>query len=165
MLTLTLTRKSTGDSGTFGDLILPDGTILKTGECPWRDNKSVISRIPVSAGNPNGAYLAHLEKTGKHPSTDNPDAWDANGVFVLQDVEGRTMCEIHVGNFCGDINLGYQSDVEGCIILGEQLGQEMTTRLSQNKMQDAVLSSTSAVEKFYKLMNGQDFLLVVQDNF
>ncbi|MGI0059599.1 MAG: DUF5675 family protein [Nitrosotalea sp.] len=138
-----------GDSGTFGQLILPDGTILYAGECPWRDNKEGISCVPDSANSE--GYLVKLTKTTKHP----------DGIFMLQNVLNRFACEIHIGNFCGAIDLGYQSDVEGCIILGQKLGQTMTTKLVNNKLQDAVLESTSAFNNFMKHMNGEDFYLKI----
>jgi hypothetical protein len=151
MKTLILTRKKTGDSGTFGEMTFPDGTAVKTGELPCKDNQNDISCVPPS----DDGYVCKWEWSPKRLCYK----------YCLQDVPDRIMIQIHSGNFCGDVNLGYQSDVQGCILLGANLGKLMTTHLKENKMQDAVVTSVPTVKAFEKLMNSEDFLLIIKEDF
>ena len=75
-------------------------------------------------------------------------------VYTMQDVPCRSECEIHAGNFCGDVDKGLRSDVKGCVILGKAFGQI--------EGQDAVLKSKQAVSEFEDEMAGEDFMLTIQ---
>ncbi len=57
----------------------------------------------------------------------------------------------------GDATLGYRSHLNGCIALGEKLGTIDN--------QKAILLSTSAIRKFEKLMDGQNFILEIVNGF
>lgn len=157
MVTLTIIRSKTGDTGTFGSITLPSGKVLSTAEL--RDNQPWISDFscaPVPK-DPNG-YLCQYAWSPKHQKN----------VYHVRGVDGAPNTEIHVGNFSGDTRIKatdgsqlYQSDVLGCILLGESFGQRMTTHLTENKMQDAVISSTQAIGEFEAEMNQQDFYLKI----
>ena len=56
----TLTRTKTGDSGTFGNLRLDDGSLFVTGELPWRDNAPQKSCIPA------GTYTCAIYQSPEH---------------------------------------------------------------------------------------------------
>jgi len=80
-------------------------------------------------------------------------------VYHVMGVQGRDKTgqmanvEIHPGNVCGDVDMGYTSDVEGCILLGNAFGKKLG--------QKAVLDSQSAVKRFEDALEGQPFLLEV----
>lgn len=133
----TLVRQPSTDQGTFGVLTTDRGDRFHTGELPWRDNKAYISCVPV------GTYLCTTIDSPNHGL-----------VYVLHDVPGRSGCEIHVGNWCGDKSKGYKSDVLGCILLGTDVGNLAGQR--------AVLHSGKALELFLAAMNGEDFELTIE---
>ncbi len=103
---VTLTRTETSNEGTFGIVKTDSGLSLYSGELPWRQNAHGISCVP--------ALVCVVQRivSPKH-----------GPCYCLTDVPGgRTMCEFHKGNFCGDISKFFKSDVEGCIVLGNALG-------------------------------------------
>lgn len=66
-------------------------------ELPWVNNLPNVSCIPP------GKYRVEWGITGKHPE----------GIYVIQNVPGRTFIEFHSGD---DI-----TQIEGCILLGYEL--------------------------------------------
>lgn len=125
-----LLREYRNDS-TLGTLILPSGTILKTIERPWLDNKSNISCIPE------GQYLAKWlsrSASGRYKR-----------VWHIQDVPNRTGILMHAGNLV--------KHSLGCILPGMKAG-----KLGGK---DAVLSSGEALNKMRRELGGEDFTLVV----
>jgi len=106
MRKVTLTRTETGDEGTFGTLVTDSGFSVYSGELPWRGNKIGISCIPA------GVYIVQRFNSPKH-----------GDCYLITDVPGRTVTEIHKGNFCGDVSKGRKSDVEGCVLPGNALGE------------------------------------------
>ena len=133
MRTATLTRLRTGDTGTFGVLVLDRGTSFVTGELPWRDNLPGASCIPP------GTYLCVWAFSPAHN----------RNIYHVTNVLGRSSVEIHAGNWCGDPSKGYRSDVRGCIILGQQVaaieGQEGATA---SKMSVSDFEAEMATESF-----------------
>lgn len=128
-------RSESGDAGTFGVLKTPSGFECYTGELPERDNKSGISCIPV------GTYKCSQRFSEKHKKN----------VYGIEEVPGRSDCEIHSGNFCGDVTKGLKSDVLGCIILGRAI--------MEIAGQKAVTSSKDALAAFEADMEYKPFLL------
>lgn len=141
MKLVTIHRVRTGDSGTFGRLTGPEFSCY-TGELPWRNNMRGISCIPE------GEYLCHERRSPKF-----------GRVYEVTGIPGRALVLIHSGNFCGDTSKGFQSHVEGCVLLGRVFG-----RLSNKygKMQEAVCASLPAVSAFNALMGFEDFTLRVE---
>jgi hypothetical protein len=130
MRTAVLTRQRTGDDGTFGQMVLDDGTKFYTGELPWRDNQRGKSCIPP------GVYLCQWLLSPRH-------GW----CFHVTGVQGRSEIEIHSANWFGDKNvenpsthLPYLCELEGCISLGTTIGPL--------KGQLALLDSRHAIEGF-----------------
>jgi hypothetical protein len=74
---------------TDGLIMLPDGTQIKTIECPDLDNKPFVSCIPE------GIYRVRRDYTGKHT------------FYKLLDVPGRSFIEIHPASKV--------EQLEGCI--------------------------------------------------
>ena len=141
MRTTNLIRYSTGDEGTFGSLILDDGWSCVTGELPWKNNQSNISCIPV------GTYLVQWLYSPKH-----------NGYcYHLIDVPNRGSIEIHSGNFCGDVEKGYKSDVLGCILPGqviEDIGG-----------QTGVTNSVKTLSELEKNLGIEDWTLTIEEHY
>ena len=102
MRQLILTRTHESDEGTFGSLASKDGRLLvHTGECPWRDNAPYKSCVPE------GSYFVNRHNSPKF-----------GDCCILSPTEPRSLILIHLGNYCGDVDKGYRSDVQGCIVVG-----------------------------------------------
>lgn len=131
-----LTREPDDDQGTFGTLRLADGTEYVTLELPWRGNATGASCIPP------GTYQVAMRNSPKFGQ-----------IYEVQNVPGRTAILIHSGNVAGDESKGYNSHVEGCILLG----------LNKGKVggQKAVQQSRAAITQFNEKMRGQPFTLSV----
>ena len=76
--------------GTYGELTLPNGSVLSTVERPWVDNAKNISCIPE------GTYICRRVDSPKFGNS-----------FEVTNVTNRTEILFHVANI--------PSDVEGCI--------------------------------------------------
>ena len=100
-----LTRRNSGDQGTFGMLEIGDNSWF-TLELPWRDNQRSVSCIPA------GDYECRWVVSRKY-----------GHVYWLEAVPGRTGILIHAGNLAGDMSLGWLSHSKGCILLGQRQGQ------------------------------------------
>ena len=107
MRNLILTRTQTGDEGTFGHIASADGRLLlHTGECPRRNN------IPFKSAIPHGLYTVNRHNSPKF-----------GDCCILGETAPRTNILIHKGNFCGNVDEGWRSDVQGCIIVGKARAQ------------------------------------------
>ena len=135
--TVRLERHETGDQGTFGRIIAPKGLILFTGEQPWRDNATGLSCIPL------GTYRAVWTWSPAFKRT----------MYLLLDTSPRTGIRAHSANLMGDLALGYWSQLQGCIALGERLGWI--------EGQKALLLSAPAVRRFETAMERQPFNLEI----
>jgi hypothetical protein len=123
--------------GTFGEIILPNGTKFFTLELPWKDNKPEVSCIPA------GVYLCKYINSPKHGPT-----------YELSNVPGRTSIQIHKANFAGDISKGLKSDLLGCIALG--------TAISIVKNQLVILNSGMTIDVFEAALNKAPFYLKIE---
>lgn len=135
---VTIIRGKSTDHGTPGVLLRSDGSrVAHTLELPWRENRRMRSCIPP------GSYRARYVVTAKRPS----------GVYLLEGVPGRSAILIHSGNVAGDVEKGLESDVLGCILLGQTRGMRRGQR--------AVLLSKPAVAAFAAEMNRKPLQLEV----
>ena len=110
---------------TLGHLIVYDD-VKKIFECntlelPWKENKNRISCIP------DGAYWVEKYNSAKFGS-----------VFLFNNVKGRSMIEMHTGN--------YHTDILGCILPGAGLSD-----INQDGYLD-VHTSRRTMEKLLELM-------------
>lgn len=136
MRTATLTRNSSTDDGTFGKMILDDGTEYFSGELPWKDNNNGISCIP------SGTYECEIINSPAH------------GIcYLIKDVPNRTMCEIHSANWMGDESKGKKCQLKGCIALG------FDCKTLNGQME--IISSRIAVADFLKRLNNESFQLTI----
>lgn len=138
METVRLVRLSTDDQGTFGKLTIGDHEFF-TGELPWRDNESNISCIPV------GVYECRWTLSVRFKRF----------MYQLDDVPDRTGIRIHSANFMGDDTKRYRKQLNGCIALGEKIGEMGGQR--------ALLVSAPAIRQFETLMAKKPFILEVID--
>lgn len=137
--TVQLLRIRRNDQGTIGILSTPYGFSCYTLELPWRYNQKNISCIPA------GEYITKIRFSPKYGK-----------VYHVQDVPNRTFILIHSGNWAGDVDKGYRTHVNGCIILGAQRG------LLDGQI--AVLNSRITVRRFMSHMNDNDFTLNIIEN-
>lgn len=137
MRTAMLIRTSSSDEGTFGKIILDDGTEYFTGELPWKDNQKGMSCIP------SGVYECEVINSPSH-----------GRVYLIKNVPDRSMCEIHSANWMGDKSKGFKYQLEGCIALG------LDCRLLEGQM--AVIASKVAVSGLMKIFNSQPFQLTIK---
>jgi Family of unknown function (DUF5675) len=138
MLRVGLVRTRHTDQGMMGVLILPDGVFCNTLELPWRDNRPKRSCIPL------GEYDVKIRQSPRF-----------GRIYEVQNVPDRSYILIHSGNLAGDVEKGYVSHVEGCILLGKYFGPL--------EGQLAVLASRPTVREFMETTGGQAFRLLVED--
>lgn len=130
-----LYRYDQTDEGTFGFIAFA-GQRLYTGELPWHDNQPEISCIPA------GLYTVQMRHSPKY-----------GDVYEVTDVYGRSYILFHQGNFCGDLALGFRTNVLGCILLGKRRGRLYG--------QQAVLVSRGARSRFEAVMGMKTFTLEI----
>jgi hypothetical protein len=130
-----LFRTVTSDQGTEG-IFATDGFFCKTLELPWRNNQRSISCIP------SGEYIVKIRQSPKYGS-----------VYWVTNVPNRTWILIHAGNVAGDVEKGFRTHVNGCILLGKKHGFLWNQR--------AVLTSRPTVRKFRSVMMDKTFKLIV----
>jgi len=103
----------------------------KTLELAWKDNKTGISCIPK------GEYSVV------------PYASPSKGdVYLLENVEDRSMVEIHVGN--------YNSDIQGCILVGDNFSY-----INSDKEAD-VTNSRNTFERLKTVFGYEPFTLFIR---
>ena len=124
------------DMGTEGMLITNDGFTCMTMELPWRNNLQSKSCIP------SGEYTVQTRISQKYGK-----------VYWVTGVPNRSYILIHSGNFGGNVDEGYKTHIEGCILLGKEHGWLGGQR--------AVLNSRIAVREFVTRMGFEEFILKV----
>lgn len=133
----TLQRLETSDQGTFGRLTV--GSLnLFTGELPWRDNQASRSCVLP------GVYLAVVTYSPRFK----------RGLYLLAPTAPRSGIRIHPANLMGDPLLGWRSQLNGCIALGEKLGWI--------DGQKALLLSQPAHRRLEQLTGGRPFKLEIR---
>jgi hypothetical protein len=134
----TLERLETGDQGTFGRLVAGP-LVFFAGELPWRGNAPSISCVPA------GTYrcvFTHSPRFGRR-------------LYLVDRVPARAGVRVHPANLMGDAGLGFRSQLNGCIALGERLGWMAG--------QKAVLLSAPAVRRLESFFGGRPFQLEIRD--
>jgi len=132
---INLIRTESGEQGTLGMLLVNDMRFF-TMELPWKENKRNKSCIPF------GEYQCELI-TSPH----------FGRVYHIKDVPNRSHILMHVGNWAGNIDHGYKTDSDGCILLGETPGYIAG--------QLCVTSSKKALEHFLYITEGTPFTLII----
>jgi hypothetical protein len=135
-----LRRTEASDQGTFG-LFTLDGLTLFSGELPDRDNAPGVSCIPP------GEYRCERRFS---PRFKRETYW-------LRDVPSRSFILIHSANLMGDAALGFKSQLNGCIALGQRRGTMGG--------QKAILVSAPAITDLETATNREPFTLEVRNEF
>lgn len=131
-----LERHETSEQGTFGKFIFNNFNCF-TGELPDQDNLSNVSCIPKGTYNCVWSYSPAFKRE----------------MYEILNVPKRSGIRIHSANFMGNEKKGYKKQLNGCIALGEKLGEM--------DYQKALLVSKPAVRQFETLMNEQPFILEI----
>jgi hypothetical protein len=139
MQVVNLYRMMRSDQGTRG-ILVAGSYWCHTIELPWRDNQRNISCIPA------GSYEVGIRLSPKYGE-----------IYHIMKVPDRTFILAHSGNWAGDINKGFKTHTNGCILLGAKQG------LLQNQW--AVLNSRITIRKFMEVMNKEPFRLVINEAF
>ena len=140
--TATLTREPSTDEGTFGALQLSDGPTLRTTELPWRGNATGRSCIRP------GKYRCEIVNSPRFGK-----------VYEVRDVPGRTNILLHAANFGGDKELGWHSELLGCIAPAMAIG---TLKNPMGNAQRAGLRSKEALAALMAWGGGLPFELEVK---
>lgn len=141
MRRITLTRLESSDQGTFGLVQFTDGGFLESfyaGELNWLDNRSNVSCIPIGLYRCTWTFSPHFKRY----------------LYLVEGVKNRAGIRIHPANFMGDDTKGFKRQLNGCIALGERLGQM--------DGQKALLLSAPAMRRFEATLNGEPFELEVK---
>ena len=139
--TLRLVREASNPQGTEGRIYHDTGR-FDTLEPPAPQHDATHPRIPP------GTYLAKKIGSPRFPDR-----------YVLQDVPGRAGIVIHPGNYAGNTAEGWQSDSDGCILIGRR--QELLN--TSHTRQKALILSRSTLAAFEEIMQHEDFWLTVFD--
>lgn len=135
-----LERAPSTDQGTFGVLTF-GGQTCRTTELPWRDNRVQRSCIPT------GTYTCAIVQSPKF-----------GRVYGVQNVPGRSAVLIHSANFAGDVDMGYTTQLHGCIAPCERVG---LMKNNAGNMQAAGLVSRPALARLMAWAAGNPFTLEI----
>lgn len=136
----TLVRAPSTDQGTFGVLTFGPN-VCKTTELPWRDNRKQKSCIPP------GTYECAIVQSPRF-----------GRVYGVKNVPGRSNVLFHSANFGGDADLGFTTQLQGCIAPCERIG---VMRNNRQNMQTAGLVSRPAFNRFMTWADGKPFTLEI----
>jgi len=134
-----LCRLKRSDQGTRGILFFEDFS-CQTLELPWRENRRSISCIPK------GEYKVDIRISPRYGK-----------IYWVKEVPNRSFILIHSGNWAGDVNKGYKTHVNGCILLGQKRG------ILQKQW--AVLNSRITVKRFMLKLAYEPFILKIHESF
>lgn len=141
MKSAAIQRGASTDEGAFGVLTFGAQT-LRTLELPWRDNRTQRSCIPV------GAYTCAIVQSPKF-----------GRVYAVENVPGRNHVLIHPANLAGDVDLGWTTQLHGCIAPCQRVG---AMRNNAGRMQAAGLISKPAVAALMAWAAGEPFTLEIK---
>lgn len=155
MIRARLIRQPSTDEGTFGLFTIPQRALSWISlELPWRSNSPRKSCIHPAPGEPPVLYLCRLGPSGKWSPRN-----DAH-LFELINVEGRTEIKIHAGTWAGDVDLGWHTDLRGCIAPGRRVGA--LTHPDVGREQACILQSRLALTELMAELGVDDFELEIE---
>jgi hypothetical protein len=146
------------DEGTVSPLREDGRQVCLIAELPDRQNKKDRSRINA------GRYYAAMEDSPHHGHVYRLHKYRDDGSHD-PDVDGHTHVLVHIGNVAGDVDMGYASDSEACMLpgtsralfrAGEQVGRHLL-----DKDQHGVASSGVALKALLECTGGEPFILDV----
>jgi len=136
----TLKRGPSTDEGTFGVLSFGPHTVYTT-ELPWRDNLQQKSCIPL------GTYKCAIVSSPKF-----------GRVYGVLNVKNRSNVLIHSANFGGNTDLGWTTQLHGCIAPAMKTGRMQN---NAGKMQRAGIVSRPALNLLMTWADGKPFELEI----
>lgn len=81
-------------------------------------------------------------------------------VYGVENVPGRSHVLLHAANLAGDVDLGWTTQLHGCIAPCERVG---AMRNKAGRMQAAGLVSAPALAQFMAWAGGQPFTLEISE--
>ncbi|MBI4997867.1 MAG: hypothetical protein HZC22_13435 [Rhodocyclales bacterium] len=145
---LTIMRGQSKPEGTFGRAEFRSAAetfTVRSLELPWKGNARRVSCIEP------GTYRATVRQSPRFKRQ----------VLLLHDVPGRDMIEIHPANWAGDEELGWFSELNGCIALG--LGMAPLLNPLGNR-QMALRQSNAALDMVLDALgNGKELTVEIVD--
>ena len=145
--------KNAGEEGLFGTgMGFPGDFTCHTGELAWVDaNHDGKRDTSVSSIRP-WKGIAKRVLSPKRGTL----------VYQLVDAPDASAVQIHSGNFCGLKSKGWDTDIEGCILLGSD---QTKIKNSKGVMQEAVTGSKAAVLLFEQWAAGEDIEVTISEQF
>jgi hypothetical protein len=134
-----LNRVDLTDEGAFGVLTFGMKSVRSI-ELPWRDNMVRRSCIPP------GSYRCALVNSPRF-----------GRVYGVANVPGRSHILFHAANLAGDVDLGWQTQLHGCIAPVQHFGR----MLAGGRMQRAGLVSRPAFRALMDWAGGEPFTLEI----
>lgn len=123
-------RNQSTSTGTPGGLtVLETALMLVSLELPWKQNRSGVSCIRAASYSCDIWYSPHLQRN----------------VLRLEDKYGRKDCLVHNGNFAGDADLGFETQVHGCTLVGSAYAQVPVP--NTDKTQFGVINSKDSLAR------------------
>lgn len=152
-----LTRSGSTDEGTFGTLQLPDFLLSWVSlELPDRNNSPEYSSIKI------GVYRCELRPTSKWSPRNGVDLPDTDHLlYQVLAVPDRDLIKIHAATWAGDVKLGWDTDLLGCIAPGKRVGALVPPEVG--KEQSCILESRVALTEFMRATGGQPLELTIAD--
>ncbi len=147
---LTRSKALSGDDGTFGHIVTPSGNKYCSGELPNRNNLRNRSCINPSKYHVKNLWSEHHKR----------NLWHILGV------DGHDNIEIHSGNLCGDVDMGYASDVLGCQLYGDSIAMfregEVVEGHHLTRDQRGVTNTVATLKKLMAEL-GDEFFLDIRE--
>jgi len=140
MNVIRLRRVEHTDEGTFGVLTF-GAQSCRSIELPWRDNIRRRSCIPE------GTYRCGVVQSPRF-----------GRVYGVMGVKDRTAILLHSANLAGDVDLGWDSQLHGCIAPCDRLG---SLKNIKNRWQRAGLVSRPALTRLMSWAGGRPFTLEI----
>ena len=135
-----LRRQHESDQGTLGVLSGPGLSPTWIMEPPWRGNRRNRSCVPV------GLYEVVPHLSPRH-----------RRCLLVTQVPGRSHILFHAGNLGGDVELGWHTHTQGCLLPGLRRGR-MTV---DGRRQAAVLASRTALRQLMDWAADWPFVLEI----
>jgi hypothetical protein len=150
--------------GQFGKFTIPGLFECYSAELPYRPDgqgKRLATKSRIAPGEYEAIWTPSASRKNKDGSPET--------TYLLKNVPDAKGIRIHVGNFAGNIDLGFVSDVEGCIVLGRAI---MMLGISESKQaragvtrtsQMGVSSSADTIREFHALTAGRPLKLIIEE--
>ncbi len=159
----TVLRGKDTNEGTPSKLTLETGFACDCLELKWHNNRTGLSCINADVYD---AVLWESPHLGCNQDI-MVDLYDGSGtinirhyVYRLADKNGRKDCLIHNGAFAGEVQLGEETHVKGCTIVGR--GYAVAKRDDGGGMQMAILMSRPVLAELIQHTKGEPLRLTYQ---